>query len=271
VAAGSREPPARELDIDGLVVVVASIAFAAIGGVLYLGLSYASGAGIAPVAIASAIVSAAIVLAWLAAYPHQATAVAVSLVLLAAIIYLPRIFVMDGLLLREAGGMPESRLRVAISLNVGGVFVAFLALIVFGFLLPLVMSVLAVRRGLPGSVRRLDIHVRGLLGGIILVLFPFSSFYDELSFALLRPARTAAVEAMSEIYIDTAVAPAEKFPRLACCNNEIHVVDDGNRFYFPDGAGSGGRAVLYERNSPPPGNFRVLRDYGGGWKLVQFN
>ena len=265
--AGLREPPARELEIDGLVVVLAAIAFAAIAGLLYFALSYASGAGMAPVAIASVIVAAAIVLAWLASYPHRATMIAVSLVLLAAIIYLPRIFVMDGLLLREAGGLDGSRLRVAIGLNIGGVFIAFLALILFGFILPLLMSVLAAKRDLPGSALTLDIHVRGVLTGIILVLFPFSSFYDELSFALLRPARTAAVEAMSEIYINTTVAPAEKFPRLACCNNEIHITDNGDRLFFPDRAG---RSILFERNSPPPGDFIVLRDFGGGWKLVEF-
>src|SRR5689334_24578312 len=98
---------------------------------------------------------------------------------------------MDGLLLRDSAGLAGSRLRVAIGLNVGGVFIAFLALTIFGFILPLIMSLLAARRGLPGSIQRLDLHVRGLLTGIILVLFPFSSFYDELSFALLRPARTA--------------------------------------------------------------------------------
>ncbi|HEV7692529.1 MAG TPA: hypothetical protein VGO52_16960 [Hyphomonadaceae bacterium] len=267
----TREPPARELEIDGLVVVLAAIAFAAIAGLLYFALSYASGAGIAPVAIASAIVAVAIVLAWLASYPHRATMIAVSLVLLATIIYLPRIFVMDGLLLREAGGLDGSRLRVAMGLNVGGVFIIFLGLLVFGFILPLIMSAFAARRGAPGSVQTLDIHVRGLLMGVILVLFPFSSFYDELSFALLRPARTAAVEAMSEIYINTTVAPAEKFPRLACCNNEIHITDNGDRLFFPDRVGSAARGVLYERNSPPPGRLRVLRDYGEGWKLVEFN
>jgi hypothetical protein len=266
----AREPPARELEIDGLVIVLAAIAFAGIAGILYFALSYASGAGIAPVAIASGLVAAALVLAWLATWPHRANAVAVSLVLLAAIIYLPRIFVMDGLLLREASGLDGSRLRVAIGLNVGGVFIAFLSLIVFGFLLPLVMSVLTARRGLPGSSLRLDLHIRGLLTGIILVLFPFSSFYDELSFALLRPARSAAVEAMSEIYINTAITPAEKFPRLACCGNQIHVLDNGDRFLFPERAGPKTHGVLYERNSPPPGAFRVLRDYGGGWKLVEF-
>ena len=249
---------------------LAAIAFAVIAGLLYFALSYASGAGMAPVAIASAIISAAFVLAWLASYPHRATMIAISLVILATVIYLPRIFVMDGLLLREASGLSGSRLRVAIGLNVGGVFIAFLGLLVFGFILPLIMSALAARRGAPGSALTLDIHVRGLLVGIILVLFPFSSFYDELSFALLRPARTAAVEAMSEIYINTTVAPAEKFPRLACCNNEIHVTDNGDRLYFPDRTGSAARGVLFERNTPPPGAFRVLRDYGEGWKLIEF-
>jgi hypothetical protein len=267
----AREPASRELEIDGLVVVLAASAFAAIAGLLYFALSYASGAGMTPVAIASAIVAAAIVLAWLASYPHRATMIAVSLVLLATIIYLPRIFVMDGLLLREAGALAGSRLRVAIGLNIGGVFIAFLALVIFGFILPLVMSALAARRGAPGSALTLDIHIRGLLIGIILVLFPFSAFYDELSFALLRPARTAAVKAMSEIYINTTVAPAEKFPRLACCNNEIHIIDNGDRLFFPDRADPAMRGVLYERNSPPPGAFRVLRDYGEGWNLVEFS
>jgi hypothetical protein len=266
----TREPPARELEIDGLVIVLTAIAFAAIAGLLYFALSYASGAGPAPVAIASLIVAAAIVLAWLASYPHRATMIAVSLVILATIIYLPRIFVMDGLLLREASGLDGSRLRVAMGLNVGGVFIAFLGLLIFGFILPLVMSVFAARRRAPGSALTLDIHVRGLLVGVILVLFPFSSFYDELSFALLRPARAAAAEAMSEIYINTTVAPAEKFPRLACCNNEIHVTDNGDRLFFPDRTGPVARGVLYERNSPRPGRFRVLRDYGGGWKLIEF-
>src|SRR5690349_2837949 len=126
-----REPPSRELDIDGLAIALAAIAFAGIAGLLYFALSYASGAGVAPVAIASGIVAAALVLGWLAAWPHRAEAVAVSLVLLASVIYLPRIFVMDGLLLREAGGLDGSRLRVAIGLNVGGVFILFLSLIVF--------------------------------------------------------------------------------------------------------------------------------------------
>src|SRR5690348_8443351 len=125
--------PAREFEPDGVVLTLAALAFAALAALLYFALAYASGAGPVPVGIASIIIAALLVGSWLLAYPHRATAVAVALVLLAAIIYLPRIFVMDGLLLREASGMSGSRLRVAIGLNLGGVFIAFLALIVFGF------------------------------------------------------------------------------------------------------------------------------------------
>jgi hypothetical protein len=262
---------AREFEPDGVVLTLGALAFAGIATLLYFALAYASGAGVAPVAIASIIVAALIVGSWLLAYPHRATAVAIALVLLAAIIYLPRIFVLDGALLREASGMSGSRLRVAIGLNVGGVFVGFLVLVVFGFLLPLINSLLALRRRLPGSSRRFDIHVRAVLGAIVLVMFPFSSFYDDLSFALLKPAREEAVKAMSEIYINTSIAPAERFPRIACCNNTIRVTENGDRLLFLESENSGAHAVIYERNTPAPGPFRVLRDYGGGWKLVEFN
>lgn len=269
--ASPAEGPAREFEPDGVVLTLAALAFALLAALLYFALAYASGAGPVPVGVASVIVAALIVGAWLLAYPHRATAVAVALVILAAIIYLPRIFVLDGALLREASGMPASRLRVAIGLNVGGVFLGFLTLLVFGFLIPLVMSVLAIRRGLPGSHRRLDIHLRAILGAIILMMFPFSSFYDELSFALLKPAREQAAKAMADIYINTQIAPADRFPRLACCENKIHVANNGDRLIFPDSSEPNAHAVIYERNNPPPGGFRVLRDYGGGWKLVEYN
>ena len=259
----------RDLEIDGIVVTLGALAFAGIAALLYFALAYASGAEPMPVAIAAGVVAAAIVLSWLAAYPHRATAVAVALVLLAAIIYLPRIFVMDGALLREASGISGSRLRVAMGLNIGGVFIAFLCLVAFGFIVPLISSILAASRRQPGSGIRLDIHLRATLAGIILALFPFTSFYDELSFALLRPAREAAVKAMSEVYINTTIAPAERFPRLACCDNTIHVLNNGDRILFPESLDPSSHAVVYERNSPPGGRYRTLRDYGDGWKLVE--
>ena len=269
--ASPAEEQAREFEPDGVVLTLASLAFAGLAVLLYFALAYASGAGPVPVGLASIIVAALIVGSWLLAYPHRATAVAVALVILAAIIYLPRIFVLDGLLLREASGMTGSRLRVALGLNVGGVFILFLALLVFGFLLPFLTSILALRRRMSGSARRFDIHLRATLGAIILVMFPFSSFYDELSFALLKPAREQAAKAMSEIYINTQIAPAERFPRIACCDNTIHVTNNGDRLIFPDSGGRNAHAVIYERNNPSPGPFRVLRDYGGGWKLVEYN
>ncbi len=224
-----------------------------------------------PVGIASAIVAALLVGSWLLAYPHRATAVAVALVLLAAIIYLPRIFVLDGLLLREASGMTGSRLRVALGLNVGGVFIGFLA----PARVRLPDPAHHVRAGAGAACRdrrcRFDIHVRAVLGAIVLVMFPFSSFYDELSFALLKPAREEAAKAMSRDLHQHQDLPADRFPRIACCNNTIHVTENGDRLLFPETGEAGGHVVIYERNTPPPGPFRVLGDYGGGWKLVEYN
>lgn len=263
------EPASRELEIDGVVVTLATIAFAAIGGILYLLLAYASGADAQPVVIASGILAAAIVLAWLAAYPRRATAAAVALVLLVAIIYLPRIFVMDGLLLREAAGMPASRLRVAIGLNIGGVFIGFLALVVFGFVIPLIASWIAAQRRVPGADGRLALHIRLMLGALIIVIFPFTSFYDDLSFALLRPARDEMVRA-----IHSGAAPSDaanaRFPRIACCDNAIRVLDGGERILFPEAEPDPvARALLHERGKPDTARFRTIRDYGAGWRLVE--
>jgi hypothetical protein len=87
----SDRSPTRDFELDGVVFTLGAIAFVSIAAILYFLLAFASGAEPIPVFIASTLVAAAIVLAWLAAYPHRATAAAPSLVVLAALVFLPRI------------------------------------------------------------------------------------------------------------------------------------------------------------------------------------
>jgi len=158
----------RIIEYDGLAIVMFALAFAGLATAVALLVAGATQALDAKTIAAGAIVAAGVIGAWIAGYPRRAAIPMMSLVMLCAILILPAVFDMDGMLLREAAGTPVSHLYVAMGLYISGLGFAFLAFIVFGFFCPLAGALLAVRRGEPGARQTLMLH--GVLCVIALAL-----------------------------------------------------------------------------------------------------
>jgi len=259
----------RPLEIDGLALTLLILAFVGVTATCWWLLSQASQADLAPVLTASLIIGAATIAAWLYGYPRRVLGASLALVALAALVYLPRLFVVDGVLLRETSGVPPSRLVTVIGLNVGGLGVAFLAFLIAGFAGPLWGTIVALRRHLPGASRTLTLQLKLILAAFILAAFPFPSFYQDLSFALLRSARDAVVrEIATNPGIDKHIIP-QHFPRLACCGNVVFVYDTS--IFFPMAeAGDGVWGYLHTHTGAAiDPAFPVIRTYDNGWSLAE--
>jgi hypothetical protein len=124
---------------------------------------------------ASALVGAAVIAAWIAGYPRRAAIPAMALVMLIAMLAMPVFFNMDGVLLREAKGAPASRLYIIMGLYVGGLGVAFLAFLAFGFIGPLVSALLALRRGEKHARQTVMLHGVLTFSALALVFFASAS------------------------------------------------------------------------------------------------
>jgi hypothetical protein len=162
----------RVIEFDGLAVTLLACAFVGIGSLTVWLAGSAAQRFDALMVVAGAVVGAAVTAAWIFGYPRRAAIPAMALVMLVAMIALPAIFEMDGALLREAGDAPASRLYVAMGLYVGGLGVAFLAFMVFGFIGPLVGAVLALKRGEKQARETLALHCVLTAAALALILFP---------------------------------------------------------------------------------------------------
>ncbi|MDP3739211.1 MAG: hypothetical protein Q8R02_17605 [Hyphomonadaceae bacterium] len=260
----------RPLEIDGLALILLVLAFVGVSAACWWLLSQASQADLAPVLAASIVIGSATISAWLYGYPRRVLGASLALVALAALVYLPRLFVVDGVLLRESTGVPPSRLVTVIGLNVGGLGIAFLAFLVAGFAGPLWGTIVALRQRLPGASRTLTLQLKLILSAIILAAFPFTSFYQDLSFALLRSNREAVVHEIAATPDIGHHIVQQHFPRLACCGNVVFVRDAGTSVFFPMAeAGDGVWGYLHTRNGAPPHPaFQIIRTYDNGWSLA---
>jgi hypothetical protein len=90
-------------------------------------------------------------------------------------IVLPSLSQIDGPLLRDAVDAPIAHIYIAMSLYVGGLGVFFLAFMVFGFFVPLVGAVLALRRGEKRARETLILHCALTFIALALVFFPRAS------------------------------------------------------------------------------------------------
>jgi hypothetical protein len=108
---------------------------------------------------------------WVLGYPRRAAIPAMSFALVCAIAWLPFFFDMDGALLRDAAGVPASRLNVIAGFYIGGLGLVLLAFAVFGFLVPLAGALLALRRRLVGARSTVVLHiVLGLSAALVMAL-----------------------------------------------------------------------------------------------------
>jgi hypothetical protein len=162
----------RAIEFDGLAIVLMACAFLGVGVLTVWVVGSAAQRFDAPVLVAGAAVSAAVMAAWIFGYPRRAAIPAMALAILAAMIALPAVFEMDGALLREAVGAPASRLYVVMGLYVGGLGVFFLAFMVFGFFAPLAGAILGLKRGEKQARETLALHCVLLAAALALILFP---------------------------------------------------------------------------------------------------
>lgn len=165
----------RHIEYDDLAVVLLLCAFFGVGALTVWVVGSAAQTFGAPVFVAGALVGAAVIGAWIVGYPRRAAIPAMALAMLIAVLAMPAFFDMGGALLREAEGAPASRLYVVMGLYVGGLGVAFLAFMVFGFLGPLVGALLALRRREKGARETLMLHCALTLLALVLVFFPRAS------------------------------------------------------------------------------------------------
>lgn len=159
----------RVIEYDSLAVVLMGISFVAVSALTsWLVAGAAQRADIA-VIVAGAIVGAATIGAWIVGYERRAAIPAMALVFLIAIIALPMAFDMNGAFLQEvqAGGASR-RVYVAMGVYIGGLGIAFLSLMLFGFFGPFVGAYLGLRRGEVRARETLALH--GLLTGAALAL-----------------------------------------------------------------------------------------------------
>jgi hypothetical protein len=208
-------------------------------------------------------------------YKWRFSVPASALILFIAFVLIPRAFVIDGLLLRDAIGMPAMRLQAAIGLSIGGVALGFLAFLVVGFIAPLVAAIIAWRQQLPGAVPTLVVKGVIIVLAILIAAAPATDTFKDVWFGLVRPAREAAIQDIqSQESPGGQFTPTKTFPRLACCGNVIRVFESGDRILFPmSGYGDGFWAYFYDRSERDDGvfNFRTIRDYGDGWKMVELD
>jgi hypothetical protein len=162
----------RTIEFDGLAIALLASAFACVGALTAWLVGSAAQTFSPPVFMAGALVGAAVTGAWIVGYPRHAAMPAMALVLLIAMIVLPVFFRMDGALLREAAGTPPGHLYVAIGLYVGGLGVAFLSFMVFGFFAPLAGAWLRLRRGERGARSTLALHCALTAMALMLTFFP---------------------------------------------------------------------------------------------------
>ena len=162
----------RTIEYDGLAVVLLASAFASVGALTVWLVGSAAQTFAPSIFVAGAVVGAAVVGAWIVGYPRHAAMPAMALVMLIAMMMLPIFFSMDGALLREAAGAPPGHLYIAIGLYVGGLGVAFLAFMVFGFFAPLAGAWLRVRRGEQGARNTLALHCALTGTALVLAFFP---------------------------------------------------------------------------------------------------
>lgn len=162
----------RNIEFDGLAIVLLLCAFVGVAALTVWVVGSAAQTFDAGVFAAGVAVGAAVIAAWIMGYPRYAALPAIALVLLLAMRVMSAFFDMDGALLREASGTPVSRLYVAMGLYVGGLGVAFLAFLVFGFLGPLAGAILAFRRREAHARRTLALHAVMTFLALALVFFP---------------------------------------------------------------------------------------------------
>src|SRR5262245_10943086 len=127
----------RHIEYDDLAVVLFILAFLGVAALTTWMVGSAAQTFAAPVFGAGALVGAAVIGAWIFGYPRRAAIPAMALAMLLATLLMPAFFDLSGMLLREAAGAPASRVYVAMGLYVGGLGVAFLGFMVFGFFGPL--------------------------------------------------------------------------------------------------------------------------------------
>lgn len=163
----------RHIEFDGLAIVMLALGFAVVTVVAAWLAGSAAQRFDMPILAAGGAVGAGVIVAWIFGYPRRAAMPAMAMVVLVALLILPRIFNMNGALLREAAGTPVAHLYVAMGLYVAGLSFILLMLLVFGFLLPLVGAVLGLKRHEQGARETLMLH--GVLTGLALVMvfFPF--------------------------------------------------------------------------------------------------
>jgi len=166
---GARMSERRSI-LEDRVIEYEGLAIAGIGAAAAWMISSSAQRFDAGVIVAGAVVGASVNGAWILGYPRRAAIPAMALAILIAMIALPMIFDMDGALLREATDTPASRVYVAMGLYIGGLGVVFLALIVFGFIGPLVGAYLGLKRGEKRARETLTLHC-ALTGAAIALIF----------------------------------------------------------------------------------------------------
>jgi hypothetical protein len=160
----------RHIEFDGLALTLFALTFVTVSVATAYVIASTAETMDALTVLASVLVAAGVIAAWIYGYPRHAAIPAMSLVFVCAILALPFVFDMNGALLREAAGAPASRVYVAMGLYVGGLGVLLLAFLVFGFLVPLAGSVLRVRRREDRSRETLMLHLKLCGAAIALTL-----------------------------------------------------------------------------------------------------
>lgn len=234
-------------------------------------------------AVAVLVFAGALVAAVWLSWRYNAQVIAVSLVVFAALVLLPRFFVTDGIFLSEARSMPAQRLSLVAGLNVGALGLALLAFLVVGFVAPLIGAWLAVRRRSKGAWVALRVHLGILAAAVAVAVLPMTPVWREAHFTVMQEMREKVVRDLAAGAVEAKQAgqrrdlkthaPAAAFPRLACCGNVVYVLDDGRRILFPMttfGPDAWGYVHMDDvAGDAPP--LRTLAKLGGGWRRVAIN
>ena len=161
----------RVIEFDGLAITMLACAFIGVSGLTVWAVSSAANSFYPPMIAVGAIVGAAVIAAWIFGYPRRAALPSIALVVLIAMMVLPSLSQVDGPFLQEAAGAASSRLYVAMALYISGLGFFFLAFMLFGFFVPLVGAVLALRRGEKGARGTLILHCVLTFTALALVFF----------------------------------------------------------------------------------------------------
>jgi hypothetical protein len=245
-------------------------------------LAFAAREASGPVIIASVATGVLCGSAWLIGRPWRAARIACASAFISAAIWLPRLFVVDAVFLRELVGAPSQRISTVLALDVMFVTALLGGVVIVGVLWPLADTIRASMKGHIGAGPRIRAHALALGLLSLAAGLALSPAYPWINHTLMHEARERLVERIQSG--DMALQerpgsllleaiPGTAFPRLACCGGSALVAADRRFVLFVMADQPGARwGFLYALNDAGvPSAFITRARLGPGWRLVRID